>query len=395
MSPSDSETDPFDALMDIDADDFSQLLEEAPGEEASGRFSSKLRRGGISVVATDEISPETFQREYLSASRPCILVDKSNGAHTGHANLTSERLRDKYGDLVVPLDVTDRNKMVKVRLADFLDAVEEVHEEVIDGEVDEEGDETSESRFKKANPSDLSPSKISPSNLRTKYLRNLQISEWFPTEVLRLPQSLPSNLLSDEEKVPRCPKNWRTWFELFVSHPDCPGFPFLHRDSCSVHAAATQVSGVKRWVLFPPEEGEKGNLYPVGVSGSRSSIKKEFVRSLFEPAVPPETLTEYPLLGNVSGRVVCDVCPGETIIVPANWWHCAIAVKVDGVETETNIEDSKDANSENNKKPKCNQACVSVAASFVDASNMDQFNDQYCEFQAAQSLTKVCAGGIQ
>jgi hypothetical protein len=97
------------------------------------------------------------------------------------------------------------------------------------------------------------------------------------------------------------------------------------------------------------------------------------------------TIHEYPLIANVgASRIVCDVGPHETIVVPADWWHAARAADADAVfdENETRGRDKS-------------QACVSVAASFVDASAVDAFNDAYSEFEATKALLKVGAGGIR
>ena len=136
--------------------------------------------------------------------------------------------------------------------------------------------------------------------------------------------------------------------------------------------AATQVCGAKRWLLFPPETTPF--LYASGPAATRSSIDRAYLETLFEPAIPLETLREYPLLTHVKTRIVCDVGPFETIVVPADWWHAARAVAEHGGN---------------------GAACVSVAASFVDASSLDAFNDAYGEFEATKALLKVGAGGIQ
>jgi uncharacterized protein YecT (DUF1311 family) len=82
---------------------------------------------------------------------------------------------------------------------------------------------------------------------------------------------------------------------------------------------------------------------------------------------------------------VCDVGPHETIVVPADWWHAARAVDADAV-----FQDEKETRGRDKS-----QACVSVAASFVDASLVDAFNDAYSEFEATKALLKVGAGGIR
>jgi len=81
---------------------------------------------------------------------------------------------------------------------------------------------------------------------------------------------------------------------------------------------------------------------------------------------------------------VCDVGPFETIVVPADWWHAAKAP----------LDATAVARRKRNER-RGRLACVSVAASFVDASSLDAFNDAYGEFEATKALLKVGAGGIQ
>ena len=124
---SDEEIDPFDALMGIDAEEFSRLLRDAPTDAkvAKSPAGPRLRRGGVPVLSVDEVTPESFRRDFLVPRRPVVLVDPRRGAATGHANLTPDKLRDAFGDAIVPLDVTDRRERAEVRLGDFLDAVQE------------------------------------------------------------------------------------------------------------------------------------------------------------------------------------------------------------------------------------------------------------------------------
>jgi hypothetical protein len=140
--------------------------------------------------------------------------------------------------------------------------------------------------------------------------------------------------------------------------------------------------------LVPPETAPF--LYASGPTATRSSIKREFLETLFEPAIPLRTIHEYPLIANVgSSRIVCDVGPHETIVVPADWWHAAKAA----ADADAVFQDEKETRGRK-VKTKCS-ACVSVAASFVDASLVDAFNDAYSEFEATKALLKVGAGGIR
>ena len=79
-----------------------------------------------------------------------------------------------------------------------------------------------------------------------------------PPEVSAPTRSRPS------PKPGRPPRRRDGWFELFVNHPEGAGFPFLHRDTCHVHAVSMQIQG-RKFVMFPPEDARY--LYPLGGSG--------------------------------------------------------------------------------------------------------------------------------
>jgi hypothetical protein len=235
--------------------------------------------------------------------------------------------------MVVPLDVTDAATRTDVRLGTFLDAV-------------------------------ASSSGGGEQKYRHRYLRNLQMHEWFPEEAakLSLPLCFGDNMLNDTGKVPSCPANWRRWFELFVCHPTCPGFPFLHRDTCHVHAASIQMEGTKRFTLFHPDDAPF--LYPTGHTGCRSGIDPA---AFSAHGIDRELLGKYPALAHAR-RMQVDVGAGEILLVPADWWHTARAIG-EGVS-------------------------VSVAASFVDEQGLEAFLDAYGEFEAMRSLVKHGAGVI-
>ena len=193
-------------------------------------------------------------------------------------HLTPRYLRDTHGSLTVPLDVTGAER-TDVSLAEFMQSIigtDEDHDN--DGDERRKEEEASPAGTSDCDGGAATTTKTTTKTkvdadaaatsaaaaagqhattlpntaprqrrrtLRDKYLRNLQMVEWFPEEAagLRLPDIFGPNMLHDADKVPNCPPNWRRWFELFVCHPECRGFPFLHRDTCHVHAASMQISG--------------------------------------------------------------------------------------------------------------------------------------------------------
>lgn len=279
-------------------------------------------------IPVDGMTPETFARTFLERRLPVVLVDV-DAAHTGCGRaLTARALSEKYASTTVPLD-GGTGEPSSASLGDFL--------------------------------------KFDDEKMRSRYLRNVHVRDFFPDAAgeLRLPTCFGANALEDASITPGIPERWRSWYELFVCNAayGCPGFPFLHRDTCAVHAASFQIEGRKRFTLFPPADAKWLYQSGTGTTGNRSTIEDIDAEDVFE---------RYPLFANAR-RLDVDVAPGDILVVPSNWWHIAKPL-VD----ERRVDDPQ------------NDVCVSVAASFVDASTLDHFLDAHCEFRAMQSL--VTAG---
>ena len=141
-------------------------------------------------------------------------------------------------------------------------------------------------------------------------------------------------------------------------------FPFVHRDTCGVHAASYQIEGSKQFTLFPPSE-------PAEVMYAQSSAGGTGNRSMIPDIDAPEVYEKYPRFARAR-RLDIDVHPGEILVIPSNWWHTAKPLP---------SASGDDAS----------MACISVAASFVDDSICERFLDLHGEFRAMQSLLAVGA----
>mmetsp|Transcript_2255 Transcript_2255/g.3824 ORF Transcript_2255/g.3824 Transcript_2255/m.3824 type:complete len:368 (+) Transcript_2255:120-1223(+) len=269
-------------------------------------------------VALDEISPETFRKMFLLARRPVVLVDRRATCVPMH--ITTEYLQKHHGSREIPLGFGGPSQQ-KAVLSDFL---------AFDDEA-----------------------------LKGQYLRNLQMEHWFPDEAkhLKLPAVLGPNLLADEMRTPHVSATWRNWFELFVCSHHCAGFPFLHQDTCHVHAIGMQIQGCKRYIMFPPEDSRF--LYTQPPGHTRSDI-----RDLDD--VDP---SKYPQFQNAN-RIHVDLYPGEILFCPADWWHTTKCMSMD-------------------------TPSVTLNASFVDEGNYEAFLDSFCEFQAMKTLVKHGASVIR
>ena len=170
------------------------------------------------------------------------------------------------------------------------------------------------------------------------YMRNLLLFERFPElradftmPWIATPNWLQSKVLGDFSGG-----SWRYWVELFLSGPGSR-FPFVHIDPYYTHAWSLQVSGKKRFWLWPPGEGQLGNL----LDGS-------LVRQSPKPISASTKFEEF-FSDRAAQSVVLSA--GDLLFLPAGWWHT----------TET-YEES-----------------VTLGGNFVEASN-------WCDFEALYRL---------
>jgi hypothetical protein len=104
---SDSDEDPFDALMGIDAEEFATLLDEptSTGGDGGGggheAAAAPLCRGGVPCVQLGSITREEFYQRFLLPRKPVIVQDPRGEVMPMH--LTPEYLRATYGTLTVGL----------------------------------------------------------------------------------------------------------------------------------------------------------------------------------------------------------------------------------------------------------------------------------------------------
>jgi len=219
-----------------------------------------------SIDRRSGLSHREFVTEYLQTLRPVILTDVI-GHWKAMDRWTPQMFKDVYGGREVTIDGRS------FTVAEFIDLV-------------------------------LASNRERPAP----YMRNTLIEAWAP------------ELLSDISPLPSCTKpNWFerllfpsrrsfTYLELYLGGSGA-SFPVLHYDSLHTHAFLMQVFGRKRFIVFSPEQSPY--LYP-GTRGGKSNSQINDVEHpdlarfpLFARAVPTEFVLE----------------PGETLFVPAGWWH--------------------------------------------------------------------------
>jgi histone arginine demethylase JMJD6 len=141
------------------------------------------------------------------------------------------------------------------------------------------------------------------------YLRNQPLPDWPPellAEVLPMPICTRPNWL--ESRV--FPSRQRmTYPEVYIGGQGAR-FPVLHYDGLHTHAFLMQLHGEKEYIVFSPDQ--TAFMYPQNGDSNTSRI---------DDVLQPDLAT-FPLFDQAEGTRF-QLHPGETLFVPAGWWHTA------------------------------------------------------------------------
>lgn len=142
------------------------------------------------------------------------------------------------------------------------------------------------------------------------YLRNELLARW------------PQQLRDDISPMPQCTKpNWLesrafpsrnplTFVELYIGGAGAR-FPVLHYDGLHTHAFLMQLYGEKEYLALAPDQAR----FVYVKDGGKSNL------SAIDDAGNPD-LQRFPLFAQAEG-IRFKLLPGETLFVPAGWWHTA------------------------------------------------------------------------
>lgn len=242
----------------------------------------KLIAQDIDRHAWSSLGVEAFRRDYLAPLRPVIVTDAIE--HWPAARKwTPEFFRREHGTRLVRVDGAEW------ALDDLIDRIEA-----------------------------STPARPAP------YLRNELLQHW------------PESLREDIAPMPECTQpNWLdsrafptrrspTAVELYIGGAGAK-FPILHYDNLHTHAFLMQVYGDKEYVVLAPDQ--TAFVYPRrGEESNKSQIDD----------VEQVDYAKFPLFREAQATRF-RLRAGETLFVPAGWWHTArivstsITVSMNGV----------------------------------------------------------------
>ena len=91
----------------------------------------------------------------------------------------------------------------------------------------------------------------------------------------------------------------------------------LHNDTYHTHAWLSQIRGTKQFILYPPSQAHQLH------AGEGVWSDKGSAQSWFDPLAPD--YDKFPRARDATPYIaVCE--PGETILVPSDWFHYAVAL---------------------------------------------------------------------
>ena len=256
---------------------------------------------------------DRFERDYLYPLRPVILTDAiSHWRALGR--WTPQFFKEHYGDLQIDVD----GEQMALR-----DLIDRVHASTTD------------------NPAP--------------YLRNQLLAEW------------PPELTADVSPMPDCTQpNWfdsrffpsrrpLSCVEVYIGGRGAR-FPVLHYDGGHTHAFLMQLHGDKEYIVFSPEQTPF--MYP------RDGLMKN--KSRIDDVLEPD-LEAFPLFDQAHG-VRFELRAGETLFVPAGWWHTARILS----------------------------PSVTVSANSLNRANSAAFREDYCASIAQRSalLSSAVRAGL-
>mmetsp|Transcript_9052 Transcript_9052/g.12445 ORF Transcript_9052/g.12445 Transcript_9052/m.12445 type:complete len:457 (-) Transcript_9052:23-1393(-) len=120
-----------------------------------------------------------------------------------------------------------------------------------------------------------------------------------------------------EDFFENLPEEHRPSFRWILIGPPRSGSSF-HKDPNATSAWNGVISGLKKWILYPPD------IVPPGVHPSADGWTVETPESVIEWFIDFYQQTKKSSVKPVE----CLQRPGELIFIPSTWWHCALNIEL-------------------------------------------------------------------
>jgi histone arginine demethylase JMJD6 len=231
------------------------------------------------------LSRNEFVREYLYPRRPVILADATSG-WSANTRWTPGFFRENFGSRKVP--VARGKKFYKISIDDFFEYAKRSCGLRETGEGEEE----------------------------PFYIRNVTVSQAFPEllEDFKIAQYFRPDWLQAWPLRSLFPPAKTAYAELFIAPPGAK-VPLIHRDTYMTHSWMSQIFGRKKFWMVSPEE-----------SNFMYQDQRDPDHSLVNSIEQPD-LERFPLFARARVRS-CMLEPGNTLFIPAGWWHIAESLSV-------------------------------------------------------------------
>lgn len=250
-------------------------------------------------LASIETIPEDFHERYVAAQVP-VIVRGAAGHWPAVGKWTPDHLKERIGHHRVSQASLDQQTVSEFLLADFLDLLSVPREEVAE----------------------------------LPYLRNKFLHHDFEelSQDVGPLEFLGANWLEVEPlasliRVMR--PRWVDWCEFFISHAQTR-FPFIHTDTCMLHAWSAQIFGHKRYWVWPPMPRFR----------DVECIGQDLTTFL-------DTEPAHGVLG-----------PGDVAFIPSGWPHVAESVTVS----------------------------ITISGAYVNETNWSAFAQEFCEDHLGKEL---------
>lgn len=225
----------------------------------------------IEKINMSDMTKEDFEKMYIRKGKPCIIRDAAKN-WSCMRKWSNKYFMNKYGNAYFELTETygspdsDEWSAIALQFKHY-------------------------NHYMKMHKNDNIPLYIFDENFATRsdtsqLTKDYEVPEWFREDIF--------DLCEESKKPP---------FRWIIIGPKRSGAD-MHHDELHAVAWNTLVYGKKRWLIFPPESFGKGEQpeLETGVNWYVNCYDKH------------KHLDHYDIIQN----------PGETVVIPPNWWHCVI-----------------------------------------------------------------------